>query len=115
MDITKHRLDHGAEFPYDADDKWWNGDGTNPPQAKDWAHAAARGILADLNDRRDIKRGFERIDEDVRAEIVESLAEIIRLAAHNAKLERGRALARSLSKRKLGGMRRTNERNHQRH
>ncbi len=84
MDIAKHRLEHGAKFPYDADDKWWNGGGENPPPAKDWAHAAARGVLADLNDRGGIKHGFNEIDEDVRAEIVESLAEIIRRAAPNA-------------------------------
>lgn len=71
-------LGHGARFPYDAPD----GCETHslPPPA-DWAHAAARGVLADLRDRRDIKRGFERVDEDVRKEIVESLAAIIRLAA----------------------------------
>jgi hypothetical protein len=86
MDAAKHRLEQGAEFPYDADDKWWHGEGANPPPAKDWAHAAARGVLADMNDRGGIKHGFRAIDEDVRAEIVESLAEIIRLAAPNVEL-----------------------------
>lgn len=81
MDIAKHQLEHGAEFPYDATDEWWGGDGKNPPPAKDWAHAAARGVLADLNDRKGIKRELEEVDEEVRIELVESLAEIIRLAA----------------------------------
>ncbi len=90
MSNAKNRLEHGAEFPYDAPDKWWNGDGKNPPQAKDWAHAAARGVLADLSDRRGIKGELEMIDEDVRAELVKSVAEIIRAAAPNAEIT-GRA------------------------
>lgn len=47
---------------------------------KDWAHAAARGVVADLQGRRAIKWGFDDIDEEIRAEIVASLAAIIRLA-----------------------------------
>jgi hypothetical protein len=74
-------LKHGNKFPYDAPDAWWKStEDPVPPPAKDWAHSAARGILADLQDRRDIKHGFERIDEDVRVEIVDTLAEIIRVA-----------------------------------
>lgn len=84
MSDAKHRLEHGAKFPYDATDEWWNGDGKNPPPAKDWAHAAARGVLADLSDRQGIKWELEKIDEDVRAELVGSVAEIIRAAAPNA-------------------------------
>ena len=81
MSTAKHRLEHGAAFPYDAPDKWWAGDASNPPGAKDWAHTAARGVWADLNDRRTIKYSFENIDEDVRAEIVDTLAKIIKAAA----------------------------------
>lgn len=44
----------------------------------DWAHAAALGVIADLSDRHTIKRGFEGLDAEVRAEIVGSLATIIR-------------------------------------
>lgn len=74
------RVRHGNKFPYDAPDKWWDGDASNPPKADDWAHSAARGVLADLQDRRGIKYGFDNIDEGVRAEIVASLAAIIRFA-----------------------------------
>jgi hypothetical protein len=63
-------LKHGQEFPYD--------ESAGP--SKDWAHAAARGVIADLADRRGIKNGFYDVDEDIREEIVASLAEIIRLA-----------------------------------
>lgn len=78
---ARQSLRHGAKFPYDASDKWWRGDGrTPPPEAADWAHAAARGIMADLQDRRDIKRPFENIDEETRIVIVEMMAEIIRVA-----------------------------------
>ncbi len=78
---------HGNRFPFDAPDDWWNGGGANPPTPVDWAHSAARGVLADLQDRRTIKRGFEGIDEDTRAEIIGSLSDIIRsaLEEHNGK------------------------------
>lgn len=79
MSNANHALERGAQYPYDAPDSWSSD--TPPPPAKDWAHAAARGVLADLTDRRSIKNGFRDIDEDVRLEIVESLAEIIRIAA----------------------------------
>lgn len=82
-DLKEHariNLDFGAKFPYDAPDKW---DDTIlslvdllPP--KDWAHRAARGIISDLMDRRDIKFGFHGVDEETRREIVETMAEIIR-------------------------------------
>lgn len=79
--LAEIRLEHGNEFPFDASDEWWSGDAKEPPPARDWPHCAARGIIADLKDRRDIKRGFEEIDEDVRREIVDALADIIRTAA----------------------------------
>lgn len=85
MDIAQHTLDRGAKYPYDAPDSWWEGDGDErvAPPAVDWAHAAARGVLADLNDRKGIKQGFYEIDEKIRVEIVSSLAEIIRRAAED--------------------------------
>jgi len=82
MNGAKHSLKHGNEFPFDAPDTWWNGDGKNPPKPTDWAHSAARGIIADLQDRRGIKQELHEgsIEESVRSEIVNALAEIIRLA-----------------------------------
>lgn len=68
------QIARGAEYPFDAPD-----DGV-APMAVDWAVAAARGILADLSDRRGIKYGFREIDADVRVEIVSSLAAICREA-----------------------------------
>lgn len=67
-------LKFGAEYPYDANDE-----GEAPP-ATDWAHAAARGVLADLCDRRGIKHELKNVDEDVRPELVEAIAAIIRAA-----------------------------------
>jgi len=81
MDQAKHSLERGAEYPYDAPDNWRESDDAPPLPATDWSHAAARGILHDLTDRRGIKHGFCGVDEDVRKEIVESLAAIIREAA----------------------------------
>lgn len=59
-------------------------DGTLPA-ARDCAHVAARAVVHDLCDRRSIKLGFDNIDEAVRVEIVETLAETIR-EAFRAKL-----------------------------
>jgi hypothetical protein len=83
MTIAEYRLEHGAKYPYDGGSAFCIDECPNPPPATDWAHAAARGVLADLLDRRGIKWAFEdeEIDHDTRKEIVESLAEIIRLAA----------------------------------
>jgi hypothetical protein len=67
------QLKHGAAFPYD-------GDSDNPTQAMDWAHAAARGVLANLLDRSGIGNELEQLDEGIRDEIVEEVAEIIRVA-----------------------------------
>ena len=74
------KLSIGNDFPFDATDAWHDSDNRKPPAPKDWAHAAARGVLADLQDRRGIKHGFDDIDQDTRKEIVKSLASIIRLA-----------------------------------
>jgi len=56
----------GAEYPYHG----------KPP--KDWAERAALGVLCDLCGRRGIKHELAAVDEDVRAEIVDSLVAIIR-------------------------------------
>jgi hypothetical protein len=73
-------LETGRKFPYD------QGERRRPPKAKDWAEAAARGVLADLCDRRGIKWALQddEITDDVRREIVASLAAIIRLAHEQA-------------------------------
>lgn len=78
------RLELGSRCPYDAPDTWWNADEQMPLPASDWAHAAARGVLADLSDRRGIKWQLLEIDEGVRTEMVETLADIIREAARVA-------------------------------
>lgn len=89
---TIQTLSRGNAFPYDAKDEWW---GTNPtpptPPVVDWAHSAARGVIADLTDRGGIKYAFNDIDEDIRIEIVQSLAEIIRLAHANSAAEINRS------------------------
>lgn len=82
FDLAAHRLKLGAEFPYDAPDSWWQDDSDDklPPPPVDAAHAAARGIVADMCDRHTIKRGFEGVHEDTRKELVETTAAIIRTA-----------------------------------
>lgn len=85
QEIAKHAIESGREFPYDAPDGWTRGQPT-PPEI-DYAHAAARGILTDLCDRSGIKHGFADIDEEIRKDIIESIAEIIRQAKEEDKLD----------------------------
>lgn len=73
---ARFSYEHGQEFPYDRPDE----DYEHARPAEDWAHKAARGVLADLTDRRGVKNGFSRVDEDTRIEIVDQMAEIIRIA-----------------------------------
>lgn len=79
---AKSDIKHGNEYPFDASDEWWETSGVKAPSAKDWAHSAARGIIANLRGRQGIKHELEhsKIDEDTRREIVASLAAIIRTA-----------------------------------
>jgi len=63
IDMT---IESACDFPYDE------------REGSDAAHLAAQAVIADLTDRRDIKRGFENVDEDTRIEIVQTLAAIIR-------------------------------------
>lgn len=71
----------GKKYPYDAPDNWMKSSDDVPPvDNTDIYLVAARGILADLTDRRDIKRGFENVDDDIRVEIVATLAAIIKEA-----------------------------------
>ena len=81
MDISKHRLEHGAQYPYDGTFE----ENSPPTPATDWAHAAARGVLADLSDRRGIKWELDKVEHDVRVELVNSVAAIIRLAHAEAR------------------------------
>jgi hypothetical protein len=75
---AKISLDHGTRWPFDSPEDW---DGSTPlPEPIDWARRAALGVLANLGDRRGIKHELQEIDHDIRVEVVETLAEIIRLA-----------------------------------
>lgn len=68
-EVARHYLMHGIEHPYDGD-----------IPARSWAHEAARGVISDLTDRAGIKNGFRNVDDETKAEIVESLEYIINLA-----------------------------------
>ena len=50
-----------------------------PKPATDWAHRAARGVLANLSDRRGVRQALEGIDGDIKKELTDSIADIIRL------------------------------------
>ena len=73
MTNADRSLNTGAKYPYDHDDR-----GDALPSI-DPAHATARGILADLSDRRGIKCELDNVDYITRVELVESLAAIIRV------------------------------------
>lgn len=81
---AEQELRLGEKFPYDGGADFWEECNVAPPPAVDKAHAAARGVLADLLDRRAIKHALEEVDHEVRKEITESLANIIRVATTGA-------------------------------
>lgn len=86
MSNAQNRLEYGAKFPYDAPDSWnQNYPNVTALPATDWAHQAARGVLADLCDRHGIRQELDGLGEDVRIELVESFADIIRTAKIQAK------------------------------
>lgn len=70
---ARDALDRGMSRPYDAVDGW---DGS-PLRCKDWAHAAARGIVAEMTSR---FAGLDGLGQVARVEIVETIAEIVREA-----------------------------------
>lgn len=72
--MAEMRLSFGQRYPYD------QGETGPAPSSGDWAVKAARGVLADLSDRRGIKWELGKVEHDIRKEIVQSLADIIRLA-----------------------------------
>jgi len=69
-------LDLCLKYPYHVDTEGRKDDWHYTP--KDNAEHAALAVIWDFCDRRGIKRGFENIDGEVRKEIVENTAEIIR-------------------------------------
>lgn len=68
MENAKLCLKMADKYPYD---------GTNDG---DWTYRAARGVLADLSDRRGVKNELEAIDDDLKRQIVIYAAGIIRAA-----------------------------------
>lgn len=75
-ETAKFTLKLGIRSPYDD-----NGGGHTDA----WHYQAARGVIADLMDRRSVKWTLSDIDPDVRVEIVQSIAEIILAASVNKK------------------------------
>lgn len=70
-------LAHGAMFPWEEIRlEEFNG----PTKSDDWAHAAARGIFADLSLRDGVGHSLEYIDPGDRAEVLNAVAAIIREA-----------------------------------
>jgi hypothetical protein len=73
-------IERGECFPFDGSDEFWSSDISVPPApSRDWIHVAARGIMADVTDRRGIKQAFQVCDwlEADRVKLVNDLCEII--------------------------------------
>ena len=64
---------------FDAPDDWWHGEFPypEPPIASALGAPGGAGYSLILTDRRRIKNGFDDIDQDLRGEIVATLAAII--------------------------------------
>lgn len=73
MSDAQISLKSSDEHPYELNP----GDDHTPP---DWAHRAARGVMADLTDRCGIKHALQHVRIDDRKDMVSALAEIIRQA-----------------------------------
>lgn len=77
----KEHLASAAKNPFDETDAWHEAETPPAPApAKDFAHAAARGVIRSLQDRHTIKHSLEGVHEEVRKEIVDEIAAIIRQA-----------------------------------
>ena len=63
-------LAQGVSFPF------------NDEKARDWADAAAHGVLADLSDRRGFRQLMDELDLEVRTGLTAALGNIIRQAHH---------------------------------
>ncbi|WP_321944451.1 hypothetical protein [Paraburkholderia tropica] len=91
LKMARSALARGDARPFDASQEWhrenWHSDPTeNPPPAEDWAHRAARGIVDELSDDHgallEDALHLERIGEEDRRAIVETMTAIIRQAWH---------------------------------
>ena len=71
MSIESIRIGHARKYPY------------NGRQAFDKYELAAQAVLADMCDRRGVKHELQDKDDDVKEEIVTSLAAIIRAAVNS--------------------------------
>lgn len=74
------RVERGASFPFDGSDEFWSTDETfQADPARNWVHAAARGIMSDVRDRRGIKQSFQIFEwlEADRVKLISDLSGII--------------------------------------
>lgn len=90
-EMASRALRRGDESPFDASQEWhrqnWHAEPKiDPPPAVDWAHRAARGIVYELSDDHGalLEEAFhlERISEEGRQAIIETMTVIIRRAAN---------------------------------
>jgi hypothetical protein len=83
--VAMSSIDIGNRYPFDATNEWWNSEDEEKDSlpvyegVPSWTVTAARGIIGNLTDRRGIKQelSIHNIDEDVRQEIIHTIAKII--------------------------------------
>jgi len=78
------RVHAGNEYPYDAPDNWWKNVAPKEIPPRNWAHAAARGVMAELRGDSLNSRGLLEADEETRDALIHMLELIIRAAHENA-------------------------------
>jgi hypothetical protein len=76
IEYAKQKIEFGKKFPFD----FFGDDWKDATPATDWAHLAARAVMADLTDRRGIRQEIDQVDDDVKLEILNVLTTIIREA-----------------------------------
>lgn len=85
LDAAMQRVTAGNAYPYDAPDNWWRNTTAREIPPRNWAHAAARGVMAELRtDPNDIHR-IQDADQIARDRLVHMLELIIRAAHINEK------------------------------
>lgn len=78
---AEEALEYGRQMPFDAPEWWWNSsDDLPPPRPRDWAHKAARGVMAELQGRVGIKDSLGDVPHALARDVVLVIAEVIRLA-----------------------------------
>ncbi len=77
-------IKHSNKYAYDrVGDEAREEEGYSTPKGTDWSIIAARAVLGDMSDRGGVRHELDSIDYEVRDEMVETLANIIKKVSDN--------------------------------